>query len=382
MKLLAIDSYVDFNCVGADCPISCCGGDWGIFIDDESMDYYMSVEGDFGNLLRNGITKMNNKNAFKLNKVSRACIFLNESKLCNIYRELGPDALCETCKTYPRGMFRVGDTDFCYLTNSCPEVNRIIMKRKTPLKILFDDSDNTNEEIENVDWIRFNHAIRAFTAGMHLIQDKDIQLRDRLILLLLFVERFQENINTDREPMDIINVFSMPEIYRNLINGFVFEENTYLLKIRAFMIVFRSMMSVSYDHPMWEKCSVLANNLVDKGINDHERLIKAFAAAENGDYKNMLEQIMVYRFFVIFMQGYDETDYYERLAYEYVIYASLVSYIALSHYEQTDGCSSEEIIMFYSLCSRIEHTDRQKKELTDKIKQAGFFESEKLIRLV
>lgn len=29
MKLLSVDAYVDFKCIGGDCPISCCGGDWG-----------------------------------------------------------------------------------------------------------------------------------------------------------------------------------------------------------------------------------------------------------------------------------------------------------------------------------------------------------------
>ena len=81
MKLLAVDNYIDFECIGGDCPISCCGGNWGIPIDDDSYEYYMSVDGDFGETLRNSIVRINDTNMFRLDDVTKDCIFLNENKI-------------------------------------------------------------------------------------------------------------------------------------------------------------------------------------------------------------------------------------------------------------------------------------------------------------
>ena len=33
---------------------------------------------------------------------NRRCAFLNDENLCDLYKALGPDALCDTCRMYPR----------------------------------------------------------------------------------------------------------------------------------------------------------------------------------------------------------------------------------------------------------------------------------------
>ena len=67
MKLLSVDNFIEFECIGGDCPISCCGGNWAIGIDDASYQYYMSVEGEFGETLKEGILVGENRKVFKLN---------------------------------------------------------------------------------------------------------------------------------------------------------------------------------------------------------------------------------------------------------------------------------------------------------------------------
>lgn len=184
MKLLAVDEYIRFECIGSKCPISCCGGNWGIPIDDESYDYYMSVDGEFGDILRNGITELNGTNAFKLDEKIRDCMFLNENKLCNIYINLGSDSLCETCRTYPRAFYDVGDIEFCYLANSCPEVNRMIMQRMEPFDTLYDDSEDESGSFAGEG---FSKALSAMIAGLELLKNRKITVKDRFILLLIYI---------------------------------------------------------------------------------------------------------------------------------------------------------------------------------------------------
>ncbi len=383
MKLLSVDDFIKFECIGGDCTISCCGGNWGIPIDDESYRYYMSVEGSFGEALRNGMTKMNGGNAFRLDEKTKDCVFLDENKLCRIYRNLGPDALCVTCRTYPRTFYEVGDITFCYLANSCPEVNRMIMQRRDPLNILFDDSDDSEDEtLSDFDFVRFNETIKALTNGMQIIQNSEFALKDRLYLLLFFVERFQKLEANGKNAAGVIEIFSKSEVCRVFLESRNAGDFGITAKIRAFMIIYRSLMADSYSHPMWEKCGRLANSITGGAIKDMDAVQGAFYLIEDGGIQQELEQLMAYRFFASFMRGFDKLSYFEDLAYEIVLYSALITYIALSYVIEGQMCTQEDRIQFYSLCGRIDHTKRQKERVLDDLRREGFFEMEKLIKLV
>ncbi len=45
MKYLDLEIYKDFNCIGSECPFSCCGGGWRIIIDDTTDKFYQAVDG-------------------------------------------------------------------------------------------------------------------------------------------------------------------------------------------------------------------------------------------------------------------------------------------------------------------------------------------------
>ncbi len=379
MRILSVDSFIDFECIGGACPISCCGGNWGIYIDDKSMEKYMSVEGEFGEVLRNSVTKVNGKNAFKMKEPSKECIFLREDKLCRLYKELGPDALCETCQSYPRAIYRVGDIDFCYLTNSCPEVNRLIMQREDPLSILYDDSDKQTED-STAD--ELDTAIKVLSAGIHIIQNRELPLEKRLRYLIFFINGFRECLINDKDPSGLISFFSNPGSYTGFNMDTTGGTGDYACKIRAFMIVFRAMLSDAYDHDMWKGCYELAEKIKNNCFDDVERLGSAFGIIETSELQRELEQIMAYRFFTVFMQGYNDSDYMDLLSYECVKYAAICTYAALSEYLNENSCSQENLILFISLAGRIEHANKRKKKFIESIKNEGFNEFENMLRLI
>lgn len=51
MKYLVCDFYDNFECIGSQCPSTCCAG-WDILIDKETNAFYDSVAGEFGDALR------------------------------------------------------------------------------------------------------------------------------------------------------------------------------------------------------------------------------------------------------------------------------------------------------------------------------------------
>ena len=386
MKLLSIDNYIDFECIGGNCPISCCGGNWRIDIDAAAMDRYKSVEGEFGERLRNGIIKNGDSHAFRLDENTGDCVFLNENKLCSIYRELGPDALCFTCRSYPRSMYQVGDIMFCFLANSCPEVNRIIVQKSEQMKTLFDDSDgDTGDSCRNEDvpdYKRFNDAIKAFNTGMHIIQDQKMTFKERLYLLLFFIERFQDLVRSGKDVAGLIELFSQPEVYRMFLESRTENEAGCADKIHIFMMVYRTLLADSYDHPMWVRCKQLADDIVHMDSMDIGVLRKAFLDLEKKGIGKEFERLMIYRFFAVFMMGFEDQDYLDKLAYEIILNTALAAYTALTEAVQGHECTQEDRILFYSLCARIDHTKNQKEKLVGELKRDGCYEIDKLIRLV
>ena len=108
--------YKEFSCIARACPDTCCAG-WQIMIDEESLERYENEPGEFGKILRNSIDW--EEECFYQN--NRRCAFLNDENLCDLYKALGPDALCDTCRMYPRHTEEYEGLRELSLSLSCPK---------------------------------------------------------------------------------------------------------------------------------------------------------------------------------------------------------------------------------------------------------------------
>ena len=67
MKLRVPFYYDQFHCITSECKDNCCVGGWEIDIDDDTYNYYMSLDGELGDRIRESITKSEDgSNCFKL----------------------------------------------------------------------------------------------------------------------------------------------------------------------------------------------------------------------------------------------------------------------------------------------------------------------------
>jgi lysine-N-methylase len=149
MKLIAPNYYETFTCIAGRCKHSCCIG-WEIDIDEDTLRDYQSVEGAFGERLREGIEIKEDCACFRLGEDER-CPFLNENGLCDIILNLGEDRLSQICTDHPRFCAFWSDRTEIGLGLCCEEAARIILsqKKKTKLIALQDDGeygDLTEEE--------------------------------------------------------------------------------------------------------------------------------------------------------------------------------------------------------------------------------------------
>ncbi len=130
-------SYYDkFRCLAGYCRHNCCIG-WEIDIDEETMEKYEGVTGEFAQRLHENIS-LENTPHFILREDDR-CPFLNEKNLCDIIINLGEEYLCEICREHPRFYNVYSSFAEAGLGLSCEEAARIIITSEEPFLLISDE---------------------------------------------------------------------------------------------------------------------------------------------------------------------------------------------------------------------------------------------------
>jgi len=124
MKIVKPKYFDQFHCIASECPDSCCK-EWTVQVDEESAAYYRSLSGALGDRLRQVMT-VEDGDTIMINEFDR-CPMWRQDGLCRIQAELGHDALCKTCREFPRLTHDYGDFVELGLELSCPEAARIIL---------------------------------------------------------------------------------------------------------------------------------------------------------------------------------------------------------------------------------------------------------------
>ncbi len=135
-------SYYDkFRCSAGECSDSCCIG-WEIDIDDESLEKYRAHRGPLKERFDKDIVTENGISHFALGEKER-CPFLNGDNLCDIYIEMGEDALCQICSDHPRYYdWYEDDYTEAGLGMACEEAAKLILNEDAE----YPDGSDCNEE--------------------------------------------------------------------------------------------------------------------------------------------------------------------------------------------------------------------------------------------
>lgn len=118
--------YKEFKCIASECKDNCCCGGWLIEIDEDTADYYRSLEGEFGNILRDSLmTDEDGDICFKL--LGGRCPHLDENGLCRVLCEIGEEHTGVVCREFPRYSFTFGTVTEKGIGLACEEAARIIL---------------------------------------------------------------------------------------------------------------------------------------------------------------------------------------------------------------------------------------------------------------
>ena len=193
MRYLKPHYYDKFVCTAEKCPDTCCAG-WQIMIDEDSLDRYGNEPGEFGKRLRNSIDW--EEECFYQNDTR--CAFLNDKNLCDLYKALGPDALCDTCRLYPRHTEEYEGLRELSLSLSCPEAARIMLSCKEPVRFLEEETDE-EDDFEEFDFMMFSQLEDTRDVLFSVLQDRSLSLTLRMVVSEQLAECYQICMEEGRE---------------------------------------------------------------------------------------------------------------------------------------------------------------------------------------
>lgn len=116
--------FDDFRCIASDCPDSCCK-EWDVLVDDASAAFYRGLPGKLGDDLRHFLHDEDGQTVMTI--TDGRCPMWRRDGLCRIQAELGEEALCNTCRDFPRLRHDYGNFVELTLELSCPEAARILL---------------------------------------------------------------------------------------------------------------------------------------------------------------------------------------------------------------------------------------------------------------
>ena len=380
MKIRVPEYFKEFKCIASECEDTCCAG-WGIVIDDETYNKYQNVKGDFGDRLRSEIVHDAGENIFVLK--GNNCPFLNENKLCDIYNEVGEDALCYTCKQYPRYLEEFGSLREIGISLSCPEAARIILRDSK--KAIFELSEN-DEEISGYNDINarlYIELMQCRKVVFDILQDRNIELNTRAAIVLSFIKEVQDKIDEN----EIGNIKAVRDKYieKSIVNRFIDElskykgkEDTKYENMKEYFNVFKNLKHIHPNDPLGldDAIRYFWQSEEDKEIYlvKHKSFNKYY---EESMYK--FEHILVYFIFRYFMKAVFDYDVSAKVKTAIVSYLMIKELCIVRFTEEGDLTDADIVDIAHMYSKDIEHLEENIEALAEIFETNDVFTVEEIL---
>lgn len=169
------------------CPDSCCQ-EWDVDVDPDSAKRYRALPGELGDALRAALT--DTEDGTVLAQTSGRCPMWRQDGLCRIQAELGEQALCHVCRTFPRLTHEYeGFTEYA-LELSCPEAARLILTEAPGRWVPEAEGD-------------LGFLVRSREPGRDLLEDSRFSVGERLAVLLIFAGKAEDALCAGKTVPDL-----------------------------------------------------------------------------------------------------------------------------------------------------------------------------------
>ena len=173
--------FENFRCIASACTDSCCK-EWEVLVDDATAARYFAMEGSLGEDLRRYLYQ-DEEGDWYLRVTAGRCPMWRTDGLCRIQGSLGHDALCETCREFPRLTHDYGDFVERGLELSCPEAARMIFENPDAPWLEREISGGEAPEYDPVD---MQILLKTREKMLSILSDTHRPVRETLTLALLY----------------------------------------------------------------------------------------------------------------------------------------------------------------------------------------------------
>ncbi|WP_162299757.1 flagellin lysine-N-methylase [Marinospirillum perlucidum] len=206
-----------FQCTGSKCPDNCCHS-WNVGVDPETLRGYRTNPALIAVMQDKLIdnydlkTKESSPAYIKLNPQTGKCSLQEENGLCSLQKRFGEDALCATCDNYPRHYKMLGNDITVTLTESCPEVAKLLIDDPEAMELSFAPLELSKKPHASIIEEQENYADRyqLLQALLTLLRHRNISLEMRLFIAGLLVQRAQtllEGDDNETSMQDLCNLY-------------------------------------------------------------------------------------------------------------------------------------------------------------------------------
>lgn len=195
VKLRMPDYYKDFQCVGGDCPDTCCR-DWAVVLDEETAAFYRSADGALGADIRAAMGEIDGETCLQLS--GGKCPMLNTQGLCRIQLRYGAEGLCRSCDLHPRFAEEYGALREWSLSMACPEAVRLLLRDASPSRFLEETTDEPLTSFNDLNPQLYLALFSARIAAFSIAQNRNYSIDARLAQLLRFASALQRTLNQHR----------------------------------------------------------------------------------------------------------------------------------------------------------------------------------------
>ena len=197
MKITKPSYFDTFRCIASACPDSCCQ-EWDVQVDEDAAALYRALPGPLGDRLRTVLTDEDGETVMTI--ISRRCPMWRMDGLCEIQAQLGHEALCKTCREFPRLTHDYGDFVEYGLELSCPEAARIILT--TPVRMVTEEIPGG--EAPEYDEEAMEVLIRTRETARQILANRVRSVPETLTLLLMYGYQAQSELDgAEALPFDV-----------------------------------------------------------------------------------------------------------------------------------------------------------------------------------
>jgi len=385
MEILKPFYYDKFKCIGAQCKDSCCIG-WKVYIDKKSYVNYKKVKGEFGKKLNYGISRNRSNETYlhygEMKLRDGRCKFLNDNNLCDVYINLGEEYLCNTCKQYPRVLYKFSNIFEKTLNISCPEVARIFVESNEIFSFNIENEELNGTEKQFIQEGKHNKNLynllwKGRDLSIKVAQFREIDIWKRLVFIKTIGEKLQELINESNYNQlenaieELKNTITSFKVISSLDN--IEKVNT--VKIAFIKVLLQRKVNIGESNKVFNEILKDFNFIFE----DNEKASLILEKKENEfniyfkEYEYIFENYIIYSLYNNYIKALNSKDLNKNILILTLSYSTIKMLLLAKWIKNDEILIKEDIIdVLYSFSRVTEHNNIFMESLYKDLKKEGY----------